>query len=211
MSNLSTAFARAGVQRTAQLGAWAAGRGNYSPSLTFGFERRGRARPSESPDRPTPPRPNQPRGARPPSSAGKVEIDCINLLLHPGPRRQGGSLTRNVNKNGVRFWTDRSRTFGIAAGSPGHAGRVSSSGHHRTAPWSARRHPPRSLHRPVAVTEGNATRNPNKTGVRLWTDSPARRLLRTSPAVRQSARRHPPPLPPASCGRDGRQLHTKTQ
>jgi hypothetical protein len=29
---------------------------------------------------------------------------------------------------------------------------------------------PRSLHRPVAVTEGSATRNLNEIGVRLWTD-----------------------------------------
>jgi hypothetical protein len=29
---------------------------------------------------------------------------------------------------------------------------------------------PRSLHRPVAVTEGSLTENTNKTGVRLWTD-----------------------------------------
>jgi hypothetical protein len=34
------------------------------------------------------------------------------------------------------------------------------------------RHPivPRSLHRPVAVTEGSLTENPNKTGVRFWTE-----------------------------------------
>ena len=29
---------------------------------------------------------------------------------------------------------------------------------------------PRSRHRPVAVTEGNRTRNLNRSGVRLWTD-----------------------------------------
>ena len=28
---------------------------------------------------------------------------------------------------------------------------------------------PRSRHRPLASTDGSATRNPNKTGVRLWT------------------------------------------
>jgi hypothetical protein len=31
---------------------------------------------------------------------------------------------------------------------------------------------PRSLHLPVAVTEGSLTRNPNRIGARLWTDRP---------------------------------------
>ena len=40
------------------------------------------------------------------------------------------------------------------------------------APKTVPLHPPRSLHRPLAVVEGNVAKNLNKTGVRLWADLP---------------------------------------
>ena len=46
----------------------------------------------------------------------------------------------------------------------------------------------RSLHLPVAVVEGSLTENPNRTGVRLWTESFRQSLCRSDGDSRQPYR-----------------------
>jgi hypothetical protein len=54
---------------------------------------------------------------------------------------------------------------------------------------------PRSLHRPLASTDGSSTRNLNKIGVRFWTDCHRRTAVEESPRDNDEANGDDPPYP----------------
>jgi hypothetical protein len=116
-----------------------------------------------------------------PLHVGRGRVGSPSRLRHPGPCWHGGSLTEKLNKTGVRLWTD---SVVACAGNPTGTASNNDPGDSPVIagccypPAPRGRQPgqqrpsgmlPRSLHLPVAVTEGSSTRKSSKSRVRLWT------------------------------------------